>query len=430
METLSNLIDQVRAILIQTEDKKQKHEIYNQFINECKVNSLTEDDFYKKVLKIAHKSIDWNYIEEEKKRKVEIQKKLSAELAEQEHLIQSAPIYIDRLVKTAFEDGVVEAGELKKIFEKAVTLSQDIHALAEKIDALFDERNYKSYPKANLDAPTLKETLCSSNWYNADHYTKLTTPPPPPPEPFPWKIVITSSVLILVIGGIIGYQFFYKPFARDRDAPRYYTFANDAILRSSQVAGVDHNKIIILPYGTELITYNYGSEWSFAKTNEKEGYVASKLILDKKDFYLLNSIFGDNESKGAIETIKCRKALLKYFKEKNFIGKIDETVQKEVFGLVQNITEVWQVFTKGKDAKPNTFLFPKIINPNSKFTDFAVIIKNINTGKRHLLFFAFTDTEEPILTYEEDAPDIGDILSIRRNQRKGPNVFDVKYAFN
>ncbi len=60
--TIESLIEQVRAILIQTEDSKPRHEIYNQFVNEAKANNLTEVDFYKKVLKAAHKSIDWNFI--------------------------------------------------------------------------------------------------------------------------------------------------------------------------------------------------------------------------------------------------------------------------------------------------------------------------------------------------------------------------------
>lgn len=430
MENIETLTEQVRAILIQTEDKKPKHEIYNQFVNECKANNLNEDDFYKRVLKIAHKSIDWEYIEEEKKRKEETQKRLEVELAEQENLIQSAPKHIDRLIKIAFEDGTIEANELRKIFAKAAKLLQDTNTLADRIDALLDEKKYKSYPKANFDAPSLKDTLMSTNWYNEQNYTRLTTPPPPPKEPFPWKIVITSIALFILIGGIIGYQFFYKPYARDRDAPRYYTFCNDAILRSSQVAGVDHNVIMPLSYGAELITYDYGSEWSNVKVNKKEGYVASKLILDKKDFYLLNSIFGDNESKAAIETIKCRKALLKYFKDKNYIGKMDEVLQKEVFGDIQNMREVWQIFSKGKDVKPNTVLFPKINNPNSKYTDFAVLTKNISTGKRRLLVFSFTDSEDSNLIIEQDAPDYGDIISIKKNWKNGSDYIDIKYTDN
>lgn len=430
MESLSTLIEQVRAILIQTEDEKPRYEIYNQFINECKANNLTENDFYKKVLKPAHKSIDWNYIEEEKKRKKETQKKLEAELTEHENLIQSAPIYIERLIKTAFEDGAVEAGELNKIFEKAKKLSQDTNALAEKIDALFDERKYKSYPKANLDAPTLKETLCSSNWYNEKLYIKLTTPPPPPSKPFPWFIVSISFLLILSVSGFIGYQYWYKPWKKDLDAPRYYTIADDAVLRSSRIKQIQENKIMILDYGTELITYDYGATWAFVKTNNKEGYVASKLIFDKKNFYLLNCIFGDTESKSVIETTRCRKALLTYYKKRRYMGKMDASLHKNIFGYLQITKEVWQVFAKGKNAKFNTVYFKKLYNKKSKFSDFAVIIKNISTNKRKLLIFTFSDTQESRLIYEVDAPDVGDIVSIVKRKRKRKPDYIIKYTTN
>ena len=426
MESFSNLIDQVRAVLIQSEDKKPRHEIYNQFINECKANDLTEDDFYKKVLKVAHKSIDWDYIEEDKKRKDETQKKLEAELAEQENLIQSAPIYIDRLIKTAFDDGVVEGDELKKIFNKATALSQDSHALAEKIDSLFDERNYKSYPKADLDAPTLRETLCSSNWYNEDHYTKLTTPPPPPPPPFPWKQVVVACVLILSIGGGFFYNYWYKPYLEDKNAKRYYSYVN-MMMRSSQMSGVEYNVVQKLPYGTELLVYTKNTEsgeWAYAKANDQKGYVGSQYILSKRNFYELNGIFADIDSRDAAETAKCRMALLKYFQDtisRNIMGRIDPAIQQEIYGKQKN-KEIWQIFTRPKDIKPNAVAFARITDPNSKFTDFGCLIKNIATGKRKFLLFAFSETGEPRLVYETDAPDAGYIKSMSRSYNTIPIV--------
>lgn len=65
MASIDSLIEQVRAVLIETEDAIAKHEIYNRFINECRAYSLSEDDFYKNVLKPAYKSIDWNELEEQ-----------------------------------------------------------------------------------------------------------------------------------------------------------------------------------------------------------------------------------------------------------------------------------------------------------------------------------------------------------------------------
>lgn len=421
--TIETLIEQVRAVLIQTEDSKPKHEIYNQFVNEAKAINLTEDDFYKKILKVAHKSIDWNFIELgrqqkefEKTEKEEKEKAIELELEDLKKNIKHAPKFIDRLVKTAFDDNVVEKDELIRIFDKAERLSQDTYELAEKISALFEDKNFKAYPKANYDLPSLRLTLCSTNWHHNDRYIKLTTPPP---APFPLRMLVTAALLIIVVVGAFIYHFYLKPKWEDAAAPRYYTAAEDAILRSSKVSGVGSNKIGSLAYGTELITYNNSGEWCEIKTRLKDGYkkgyVATQLILNKKDFFILNSIFGDIESKSNIETIKCRLALLQYFKSKNYIGKMDTSLQRDIFGEIQTNLEIWQVFTKAKSIIPNTVYFPpKIVNPGSKYSDFAVIIKNTTSNKRKLLLFSFDDTGIPKFEYEEPAPDIGDIKKISK----------------
>lgn len=108
---------------------------------------------------------------------------------------------------------------------------------------------------------------------------------------------LTAVLLIGIVAGSATYFFYLKPKWRDEAAPRLYTFAQDATLRSSPVAGVDHNKLATLNYGTELITYERGVEWLNVKANGTEGYVSAKLALNSQDFYLLNSIFGDAESK-------------------------------------------------------------------------------------------------------------------------------------
>ena len=430
MASIETLIEQVRAVLIQTEDSMPRHEIYNQFVNEAKANNLSEDDFYKKVLKAAHKSIDWDYIEEqkhqkerEKKEKEEKEKAVERELEEIKKQIQYAPQFIDRLIKTAFDDNVVEKDELVRIFDKAERLSQDTYQLAEKISALFDEKNFKAYPKANYDLPSLRQTLCSTDWHSQERYNRLTEIPK---EPFPWKVAVAAFCLILVVVGALSYLFYFKPKWRDEAAPRYFTAAQDATLRSSQISGVDYNKIVSLAYGTELITYEHGTEWCQVKANDQEGYVATKLVLDKPDFYLLNSIFGDPESKAHIESVKCRLALLKYFKENNYIGKMDDAMQIEAFGSVQSGKEMWQVFSKGKNVKPNTIFFPPK-RQGVKFGNFAVIIKNLATSKRKFLLFSFDEMELSTLELEQGAPDFGDIKDVKQTLRGGTYTYTVKY---
>lgn len=437
MASIDILIEQVRAILIQTEDTKPKHEIYNQFINECKANSLTEQDFYMKVLKVAHKSIDWNYIEEQKKKKEneriekeEKEKAIEIELEEVKKQIKYAPKFIDRLIKSSFDDEVVEKEELISIFDKAERLSQDTYALAERISNLFDEKNFKAYPKANYDLPSLRQTICSTNWHSNERYLKLTTPPPPP---FPWKKLMVATTLLLIAGGALFYIFWLKPYLEDKNAKRYYTYVDNLIMRSSQIAGVDHNFLQKLKYGAELLVYSKdpeNSEWAYVKSNEQKGYVSTEFILNKRDFYELNGIFGDVESKEAISTAKCRKALLHYFQDtiaRNIMGKIDPQIQLEIYGTQKN-KDIWQVFSKGKDIKPNTVAFPRFSNPNSKFSDFACIIKNIVTNKRKLLLFAFSETGDPSLVYETDAPDEGYIKTIKRSYKYGDSQPLIEYV--
>ena len=145
------------------------------------------------------------------------------------------------------------------------------------------------------------------------------------------KGFFTTILALLIIaaaaGGYYYYTTTYLPEKIDNEAERYYTFADDVVLRSSMTSGASYNKIATLPYGTELITYEHGEEWSKVKVNvlnpqgeKMEGYVRSPYILNKPDFFLLNSIFGDTDSKQTVLTSKCRNALLGYFKAHGYIG--------------------------------------------------------------------------------------------------------------
>ena len=230
------------------------------------------------------------------------------------------------------------------------------------------------------------------------------------------RVIILLLLLFLGVGGFCYYKFVYLPEKIDREALRYYPIVN-INLRSSQVAQVDFNKIGSAPYGSELITYEFGPEWSYVKINNPDkskclkGYVSSLYLVSKPDFYLLHSIFGDEESKTDVATSKCRTALLNYYKENGFIGKMTPSaLQESGLNIVPDDTNQWQVFTRKE--KPNSTYYKKLIDPHSKFTDFAVIIKNINTGERRLLYFYFAEDESPVLAMEEPAPVSGYINKI------------------
>jgi hypothetical protein len=222
---------------------------------------------------------------------------------------------------------------------------------------------------------------------------------PPPPEKDNKKsigLIITLLAVALIVFGVFYYFNIYLPEKIDREAPRYYTYADITNLRSSKIAGADYNKKASLNYGSELITYHHDSEWSEVKDAAgNKGFIASSLLLSESDFVILNNIFGDPESKQNINTVKCRTAILNYYKE-NSLGS------------------EWKVFCRPKETKPNAVFYPRLYK-NSKFTDFAVIIKNTLTNKRKILIFGFNEDESVAWQTSGDAPGEGYIKSIIRD---------------
>ncbi|HPE74621.1 MAG TPA: SH3 domain-containing protein [Draconibacterium sp.] len=208
-------------------------------------------------------------------------------------------------------------------------------------------------------------------------------------------LIFVMAALALIVFGVFYYQNIYLPEKVDREAPRYYTFADKTVLRSTREAGVDYSKIASLNYGSELITYSHDiNGWSEVKDDMgNKGFIASAYLLDKTDFSILNNIFGDPESKQCIGTTKCRLALLNYYK-------------------TNTLNDTWKVFSRPKDAKINTVFYPRIYSKNSKFTDFAVIIKDTQTGNRKILVFGFNDDETLAWTKDGNAPNEGYIKKI------------------
>lgn len=254
-----------------------------------------------------------------------------------------------------------------------------------------------------------------------------------------YAVIAVLALLICGVGGYLYYDNVYLPEKIDREAPRYYTMANMVVLRSSRSSGADFNKIGSLPFGTELITYEYDSEWARVKVatpngegKKLEGFVARPYILGKKDFFLLNSLFGNQDSREVIVTTKCRIALLDYFKTHGYIGVMDNQIRTEA-GITTspNGENEWQVFCKPKDAKPNSVLFKRLYNKNSQFTDFAVIINNITNGNRKLLYFYFDEDETPHLYTEQEAPREGYIKDafISYDRYSGDGQLNVVYSY-
>lgn len=289
---------------------------------------------------------------------------------------------------------------------------------AETITAEFDDDKYKAYQpsacqKEEKVQSATKEvndsfSVIKKDWRQEsnEEASHVATPAQaedgiaPVTDSSKTNLTILISILagvLLAVGGILAYFFWYTPYAKDRDAPRTYVVANNVFLRSSRMAGVEYNILGKVPYGTEVITYNKLGDWAEVKVNGQEGVIATPYLLDSLSFALLNGVWGDNDTKECIESSKCRLAILDYLK-KNYL---------------QSGPNAWQLYTRPINQKPNTVFYPRIFDKYSKYTDFVFIIGDNVTGNRVLVCYSFEDaTEKPVFRFSMGAPQAGFIKNI------------------
>lgn len=289
---------------------------------------------------------------------------------------------------------------------------------AETITAEFDDDKYKAYQpsacrKEEKVQSATKEvndsfSVIKKDWRQEsnEEASRVETPAQtedgiaPVTDSSKTNLTILISILagvLLAVGGILAYFFWYTPYAKDRDAPRTYVVANNVFLRSSRMAGVEYNILGKVPYGTEVITYNKLGDWAEVKVNGQEGVIATPYLLDSLSFALLNGVWGDNDTKECIESSKCRLAILDYLK-KNYL---------------QSGPNAWQLYTRPINQKPNTVFYPRIFDKYSKYTDFVFIIGDNVTGNRVLVCYSFEDaTEKPVFRFSMGAPQAGFIKNI------------------
>jgi len=413
MKSIENLREQLHEILIQ-KDGDVKLSEHKDIIDYAKDLGLTDAQLSSELIKVDE-SINWDFEKKKKEESTAREEELKKALELERKKELNAKDTLQFIIEQCSRDKIFDTKEIKVFFETSDELKQDEIVSAKLLKGYFDKNNY--IPQYTPKGSSLRLTLQSTDWYK----DKLPPPPPPPKAPTPWAKYIVATLLISITIGIIAYVNWIKPYLRDKNAPRMYSYANSLALRSSPVGGANYNAIDNLLYGTEIIIYSISGDWTECKANDKKGYVSTQFLLNKKEFQELNGILADADTKEAIPTTKCRRALLNYFNTKGIMGKIDEKILKEIYDTIPQ-KEIWQVFTKPKNSNPNNVAYPKVVNPNKKFTDFACIIKNLATGKRRFLLFSFSDDEKETLQYEEDAPTEGYIQSISKYP------FRVKYA--
>jgi hypothetical protein len=280
-------------------------------------------------------------------------------------------------------------------------------------------------PKTTIQGGAVKKAV-TQNDIKADKVSATASPVKPNKTGGGFGVIPIAATLIVIASSFALYYLWYVPYNQDRNALRMYSYANSLVFRSSSVAGVDYNVIGNVPYGSEILVYNLTEDWAQCKHEGKKGVLSSNFLLNKEEFHLLNGIFADVVARDAIPTTKCRKALLQYLKSRKLMTKIDPTLYNE-FYKAQPTGDEWQIIAKNKDIKPNAVAFPRVYNPSSKFSDFACIITNLKTKERRFLLFAFSDTEEPMLIFEQPAPPTGWISSVTKNYFE-EGKYTVTYA--
>lgn len=232
------------------------------------------------------------------------------------------------------------------------------------------------------------------------------------------KSLLIFAIGLLVLAGVVGGGIYrsevYLPAKRDAEAPRYYVCPSTLKIRRTPFFDGDANVVGRVSYGTELIVYDsipgeyFKCKFCPRKANGKvikdqviEGYVHYKYLLPKDDFFLLNSIFGNDDAKKMLSETRYKKALLEIYKRNNYIGNLTKE-QVDRYGLSTDLLRDakgrYQVFCRNVKASSNNVYRSRKYQKDSKYLDAAIILDNLDDpDNRLLLYFAFSDDETPNL---------------------------------
>lgn len=212
-------------------------------------------------------------------------------------------------------------------------------------------------------------------------------------------VIALGLTLSTVIIGLFLYFQMYKPYLRDKNAMRRYVVANNLNLRSTLSVATKSNIIAEIPYGTEVIVYSMDKDWATVKVNEKEGYMGMpyKYLIEKKEFYEIDGLFGNKEARELLKNSAEKKAVLNYLLRNNLSSNIPEKVQLDIYGQTTS-KNVWQFFGLSEGAAYNTIAHGNFLG--SIDLCMAIVIKDIMNEDYRLLVFQFGEDERDSLIYE------------------------------
>lgn len=175
-------------------------------------------------------------------------------------------------------------------------------------------------------------------------------------------------------------------------AQRYYT-VSETRLANHTIFGKD--KIVTLPYGSEVFMLEYGEEASSVSLNQRSlrrCMAPTWMLLDSADFHCLDRVWGNDEAREAITSSHCRRALLSYMKNKSK-------------------REAWKVNVLPADAKLNTVFFKHMVHQDSKYPDMVVIFQN-KYAERRCVMFSFDEEGHFCQVFDREAPAEGLIRDV------------------
>ena len=239
---------------------------------------------------------------------------------------------------------------------------------------------------------------------------------------------IIGTILILSIAGIFSYNKYYIPYKRDKEAKRKYIIANTYKLRASRFLNDnDLNIVRSFKYGQEVLVYNEDTEWAEVKiidnngNNEYTGFFGfpKRYLSNKKEFYEIDGIYGNQESRKLITGSYSKTAIINYLHSNNLMTDVPNNIQLELYNKTKN-NPVWQVYGFPKETKYNTVVSAKLTESDDLCLA-VIITEKANKSNRKLLIFSFdkeNDNKEKLLYTENFSAEFEGIKILWKGSRQ------------
>lgn len=252
-------------------------------------------------------------------------------------------------------------------------------------------------------------------------------------------IVLIACIVVLIIVCAIGiYIYIDSKKQAEQDAEEQYDGNHEQSMGELTVAEGSNAYVVsslnlraepslsskrsvkaVLPYGTEVQIQKLDGPWSYVKVvgpmyRGLEGWVATHYVVSPSDFTLLKSFIANDDTYKSIKESYYLYALLQYFNERNFIGRLSNAQLADI-GLSdfkRSDENQWEIKVTNLPPYPSEILTQKLINPACPYKDLAVIITNLSTGQRRLLYFTFDNDEHATLYRDIALPALGKLTAI------------------